>query len=39
MRRLMFAVVVLTFLGLAALEVIVSNDAADAPRTHRLLFK
>jgi hypothetical protein len=39
MRRLVFAVIVLASLGLAALEVIASRDAADPPPTHRRLFK
>jgi hypothetical protein len=39
MRCLVFAVIVLASLGLAALEVIASRDAADPAPTHRLLFK
>jgi hypothetical protein len=39
MRRLVFALIVLASLGLAALEVIASRDVADAPPTLRLLFK
>ena len=39
MRRLAFAVMVLACLGLAALEVIASHDAADPPPAHRLLLK
>jgi len=39
MRRLVFAVMVLASLGLAALEVIASHDVADPPPTHRLLLK
>ena len=39
MRRLVFAVIVLASLSLAALEVIASRDAADSPPTHRFLFK
>jgi hypothetical protein len=37
MRPLVSAVIVLAFLGLAALEVIASRGAADPPPTHRLL--
>jgi hypothetical protein len=39
MRRWVFVVIVLAFLGLAALEVIASRDAAAPVPTHRLLFK
>jgi hypothetical protein len=39
MRRLVPAAIVLAYLGLAALQLMASREAASLPPTHRLLLK